>query len=201
MFIDFPVVDNFFGFTKIDSTWISNSKRSVLIYQISYCKVLFDLLLKNLTKNWLTAAIEQKSNMLTFNNTSVNIKGEDGFYVPYESENISGKVKNCSITNFTGGQVLVVIKNIRKQNHLGLNNMLLNYYKWRQIVHCKRFCYCQWSQMALVSNKIYIIGFPKRNFFDHWKAYCRKRVIYALKTCRLTKFYTPLYMSSKTNLL
>ena len=141
------------------------------------------------------------SNMLTFNNTSVNIKEEDGFFVPYGSETISGKVKNCTITNFTGSQVLVMIKNIRKQNHLGLNKMLLNYYKWRQIMHCKRFCYCQWTQMTLVSNKIYIIGFPKRNYFDHWKAYCRKRVIYAPKICCLTKFYTPLHMSSKTDLL
>ena len=32
------------------------------MYQISYCKVLFDLSLKNLTKNSLTAAIEQNSN-------------------------------------------------------------------------------------------------------------------------------------------
>ena len=63
--------------------------------------------------------------MLTFNNTSVNIKEEDGFFALYGSETISGKVKNCTITNFTGSQVLVMIKNIRKQNHLGLNKMLL----------------------------------------------------------------------------
>ena len=31
------------------------------MYQISYCKVLFDLLLKDLTKKSLTAAIEQNS--------------------------------------------------------------------------------------------------------------------------------------------
>ena len=141
------------------------------------------------------------SNMLTFNNTSVNIKEEDGFFALYGSETISGKVKNCTITNFTGSQVLVMIKNIRKQNHLGLNKMLLNYCKWRQIMHCRRFCYCQWTHMTLVSNKIYIIEFPKRNYFDHWKAYCRKRVIYAPKICCLTKFYTPLHMSSKTDLL
>ena len=129
---------------------------------------------------------------MIFNNTAVNIKEEDGFFVSYESETISGKATNCTITNFTGGQILVMTKNIRKQNHLGLNNMLLNYYRWRQIIHCKRFFYRQWAQMSLVSNKIYIIGFPKRNYFDQWKAYCRKRVIYAPKNCRLIKFYTPL---------
>ena len=74
--------------------------------------------------------------MLTFINTTVNIKGEDGFFVPYESETISRKAKNCTITNFTGGQILVMIKKIRTlvkttimQKHLDLNNMLLNYYK------------------------------------------------------------------------
>ena len=49
--------------------------------------------------------------MLTFINTTVNIKDEDGFSVPYESETISGKAKNCTIINFTRGQILVMIKN------------------------------------------------------------------------------------------
>ena len=49
-------------------------------------------------------------NMLTFNNTSVNIKEEDGFFVPYESETISGKAKNCTITNFTGSKSLWWLK-------------------------------------------------------------------------------------------
>ena len=80
------------------------------------------------------------------------------------------------------------------QNHLDLNHMLLNYYKWKQIIYCKRFSFCQWAQITLFSNKIYIIVFPKRNFFDQWKSYCKKRIIYALKTCCLTKFYTPLIM-------
>ena len=84
-----------------------------------------------------------------------------------------------------------MIKNIRKKNHLGLNNMLLNYYKWRQIIHCKWFCYRQWAQMTLVSKKNLYIGFPKRNYFDQWKAYCRKRVIQALKPWRLTKSPPP----------
>ena len=60
-FIDFPEIDDFFGFTETDSTWISTSARSALMYQISYCEVLFDLSLKNLTKISLTAAIEQNS--------------------------------------------------------------------------------------------------------------------------------------------
>ena len=49
--IDFPAVDDFFRFTEIYSTWLSTSKHPVLMYQISYCKVIFDLSLKNLTKN------------------------------------------------------------------------------------------------------------------------------------------------------
>ena len=112
------------------------------------------------------------------------------FLFPMKAK-LSGTAKNCTITNFSGGQILVMTKNIRKQNHLGLNNMLFNYYRWRQIIHCKRFSYHQWAQMSLVSNKNYIIGFSKRNYFDQWKAYCRKRVIYAPKTCCLIKFYTP----------
>ena len=48
--------------------------------------------------------------MLTFSNTSVNIKQEGGIFVPYENETISGKAKNCTITNFTGSQILVMIK-------------------------------------------------------------------------------------------
>ena len=60
MFIDFPVVDDFFGFTEIDS------ERSVLISKISCCKVLLDLSLKNLNKNSLTAALEKNSNREAF---------------------------------------------------------------------------------------------------------------------------------------
>ena len=74
--------------------------------------------------------------MLTFINTTANIKDEDEFFVPYESEIIFNKSKNCIITNFTGSQILVMIEKIRTlvkatrmQNHLGLNNMFLNYYK------------------------------------------------------------------------
>ena len=48
MFIDFPIVDDFFRFTEIDSTLISVSEHSVLISKISCCKVLLDLSLKNL---------------------------------------------------------------------------------------------------------------------------------------------------------
>ena len=66
MFIDFPVVDDFFGFTEIDSTLISTSERSVLISKISCCKVLLDLSLKNLNKNSLTAALEKNSNREAF---------------------------------------------------------------------------------------------------------------------------------------
>ena len=66
IFIDFHVVDDFFGFTEFNSTLISNSKRSVLMYQISKCKVTFGLPLKNLTKNSSTAAIEQNSNRNVF---------------------------------------------------------------------------------------------------------------------------------------
>ena len=40
----------------------------------------------------------------------MNIKDEDGFFNPYERETISGKTKNCTITNFTGDQILVMIK-------------------------------------------------------------------------------------------
>ena len=47
------------------------------------------------------------------------------------------------------------------------------------------------SSRRMFAGNIYIIGFSKRNFFDLWKAYCKKRIIYALKSCRLTKFYTP----------
>ena len=64
--VDFPVVDNFFGFIKIDSTWVLTSKLSVLMYHISYCKVLFDLSLKNLTKKLLTGAIKQNSDRKAF---------------------------------------------------------------------------------------------------------------------------------------
>ena len=66
MFIDFPVVDDFFRFTEIDSTLISTSERSVLISKISCCKVLLDLSLKNLNKNSLTAALEKNSNREAF---------------------------------------------------------------------------------------------------------------------------------------
>ena len=48
--------------------------------------------------------------MLTFINTTVNIKDEDGYFVPYEMETISGKAKDFTITNFTGSKILVVIK-------------------------------------------------------------------------------------------
>ena len=96
------------------------------------------------------------------------------FFCSIWKRNYIWQSKKLHVTNFTGGQVLVMIKNIREQKHLGLNNMLLNYYKWRQIIHCKRFCYRQWAGMTLVSIKIYINGFPKRNFFDQWKSYWRK---------------------------
>ena len=66
MFIDFPVVDDFFGFTEIDSTLISTSECSLLISKISCCKVLLDLSLKNLNKNSLTAALEKNSNREAF---------------------------------------------------------------------------------------------------------------------------------------
>ena len=135
--------------------------------------------------------------MLTFINTTVNIKGEDGFFVSYESETISRKAKNCTITNFTEGQILAMIKKIRTlvkttimQNHLDLNNMLLNYYKWRQTSTVKDSVPA--NDLKWLSSAIKFIGFLKRNFFDQWKSYCKKRVIYALKTCRVTKLYTPL---------
>ena len=85
-----------------------------------------------------------------------------------------------------------LVKATIMQNHLGLNNVLLNCYKRRQIIHCKTFCSRQWAQMTLDSNKNFIIRFPKRNFFDQWKIYCKKKNYIWLKTCQLTKFYTPL---------
>ena len=167
------------------------------MYQILYCKVLFDLSLKNLTKNSLTGAIEQNSNRKAFSFETFWLL----LIQPWTSKTKVDSLfhmKDCTITNLTGGQILVMITKMRTlvkatiMQHLDLNNMLVNYYKWRQIIHCKRFCSRQRAQMTLVSNKIYIIRFPKRNSFDQWKAYCKKRIIYALKTCLLTKFYTPL---------
>ena len=74
--------------------------------------------------------------MLTVLNTTVNIKDEDGPFVPHESKIISGKAENCTVTNFIRGQTLVMIKKIRSlvkvtmmQKHLVLNNMPFNYYK------------------------------------------------------------------------
>ena len=143
------------------------------------------------TKIWQNSLLI--SNMLTCNNTSVNIKEEDGFFVPYESKTISGKVKNCSITNFTGGQVLVVIKNIRKQNHLGLNNMLLNYYKWRQIMHCKSFVTANelrwlWSAIKFIS-----LDFQRETILITEKHIAEKELYMHWKPA-ISLNFTPLYI-------
>lgn len=51
--------------------------------------------------------------MLTFTNATVNIKDVNGFLVPYQSETISYKTEKCTITNFTGHQIVVTIKKIK----------------------------------------------------------------------------------------
>ena len=48
--------------------------------------------------------------MLAVINATVNIKDEDGSFVLHESKIISGKVENCTITNFTRGQTLVMLR-------------------------------------------------------------------------------------------
>ena len=85
------------------------------------------------------------------------------------------------------------------QNHLGLNNILLNYYKWRQIIYCKGFCPRQWAQMTLVSNKIYIIEFPKRNFLTKEKHIAKQELYIHWKPAVSLNFTPPWYVSCKTD--
>ena len=51
--------------------------------------------------------------MLTFTNTTVNIKDIDGFFVSHQIETIFSKTEKCTITNLAGRQILVTIKKIR----------------------------------------------------------------------------------------
>ena len=138
---------------------------------------------------------------MTFNNTAVNIKEEDGLFVSYESETISGKAKNCTITNFTGGQVLVMTKNTRKQNHLDLNNMLLNYYRWRQIIHCKRFFTANELRWVWSAIKSISLDFQRETILINEKHIAEKELYMHRKTAVSLNFTHPWYVSSKTDLL
>ena len=98
-------------------------------------------------------------------------------------------------------RIRTLVKATIMQNHLGLNNMLLNYCKWRQIIHCKRFHSHQWAQITLISNKIYIIGFPKRNFLINEKYISKKELYMHWKPVVSLNFTPPWYVSCKTDML
>ena len=87
------------------------------------------------------------------------------------------------------------------QNHLGLNSMLLNYYKWRQIIHCKSFCSPNELRRVWSAIKFISLDFERQTFLINEKHTAKKEFYMHWKPVVSLNFTPPWYLSRKTDLL